>query len=175
MPDRLLLNPISDSPASQMENPNMVRKSSKAGTLFRRSAALLRGGSYLVLFLLPLILWPGLGQPFSTPKWLLLGIWSLLFPILWLLQDVRKFPLLQNTAARTALLIWLCCLSLSSLMAPKVSLFALLAPLAPLPLFLAVNLVSPLSSKLIQALQTRSGYLLQPKSEDLQLLHFLSK
>lgn len=120
---------------------------------------LLLWGSCSVLFLLPLILWPGIAQPFSTPKWLLLGIWSLLFPVLLLLQRVRKFPLLQNPAARITLLIWLCCLSLSALMAPSVSLPALLAALVPLPLFLAVNLVSSLSSKLIHPLLWASALL----------------
>jgi putative inorganic carbon (hco3(-)) transporter len=131
----------------------------RTGVSPNRSAAFLIWGSSLAVFLLPLILWPGIPQPFSTPKWLLLGVWSLFFPILWWLQAVRKFPLLKNSAVQTTGLLWICCLALSSLMAPKVSLGALLAALAPLPLFLAVNLVSPLSSRIVQALLGASALL----------------
>jgi putative inorganic carbon (hco3(-)) transporter len=137
----------------------MVRLSPIKGVPSSLSAALLIWGSSLAVFMLPLILWPGIPQPFSTPKWLLLGFWSLFFLIMWRLQVARKFPLLQNSAAQTVLLIWIACLSLSSLLAPNVSLPALLAALAPLSLFLAVNLVSPVSLKVVHALLWASAVL----------------
>jgi len=79
------------------------------------------------VFLLPLIVWPGLVQPFSTPKrWLLAGAAILLWPLAWRGQGAAAAPL----PLRLVTGAWLASWALSALLAPHVFLDALVLGVA---------------------------------------------
>lgn len=88
------------------------------------------------VFVLPLVCWPGLDRPFSTPKlWLLAG-----------LAVVQTAAQLRSRAATAWFdqlawpwVLWLAALGLSAVVAPSVSFYALLVAVLPLPLFFAVH------------------------------------
>jgi hypothetical protein len=83
-------------------------------------------------FLLPLVCWAGLDRPFSTPKiWLLLGL-DVAVALIYLLP-ARRLSRVSGTPA-WPFLLWLAAVGLSCLIAPRVSLDALLLVLLPLPL-----------------------------------------
>jgi putative inorganic carbon (HCO3(-)) transporter len=82
---------------------------------------------------LPLVCWPGLEHPFSTPKMWLLGCLDMGLAVRYLL--LRQKP----RGGDWPWLIWLGSVGLSALLAPYVSLEALLLLLLPLPLCWAVR------------------------------------
>jgi O-antigen ligase len=84
------------------------------------------------LFLLPLVCWPGLDHPFSTPKTWLLGGLDLTLALHLLLRKSEPHRTPRNSD--WPWLIWLAALTLSALTAAYVSLEALLLIVLPLPL-----------------------------------------
>ena len=93
------------------------------------ATALLSAG----ILLLPLVCWPGLQHPFSTPKIILLACLDLLAAALYLSRKPRP------AGPEWPWLAWLAALSLSALLAPFVSLGALLLAVLPAPLCMAVR------------------------------------
>jgi putative inorganic carbon (hco3(-)) transporter len=85
------------------------------------------------VFFLPLVCWPGLDHPFSTPKMWLLGCLDVGLAVRYLL--LRQKP----RAGDWPWLLWLGCVGLSAALAPYVSLEALLLILLPAPLCWAVR------------------------------------
>ena len=85
------------------------------------------------ILLLPLVCWPGLTHPFSTPKIILLACLSLLAAALLLSSKPRP------AGPEWPWLAWLTALSLSALVAPFVSPGALLLAVLPAPLAMAVR------------------------------------
>jgi putative inorganic carbon (HCO3(-)) transporter len=85
------------------------------------------------VFLLPLVCWPDLEHPFSTPKMWLLGCLDAGLAVRYLLA--RRRP----AAGDWPWLVWLGSLGLTALVAPYVSLEALLLMLLPVPLIWAVR------------------------------------
>jgi putative inorganic carbon (hco3(-)) transporter len=94
---------------------------------------LLLGG----VFLLPLVCWPGLERPFSTPKTWLLGLMCLGVALHLLLRKWK--PPAAEPARDWPWLIWFATLGLSGLAAPYVSLQTLLLTVLPVPLYWAIR------------------------------------
>jgi O-antigen ligase len=96
------------------------------------------------VFLLPLVCWPGLDRPFSTPKvWLLAGL--ALVVLLGAVSDHLEAGCPAATRPRALdaigwpILAWLAALGLSAAVAPFPSLDALLVAVLPVPVFLAIR------------------------------------
>lgn len=83
----------------------------------------------IALVLLPLVCWPNLQQPFSTPKLWLLAAADLVIAMHWLRH--------RNTLRPPGwpLLAWLAALAVSAVAAPYASYEALLLVILPIPLF----------------------------------------
>ena len=92
------------------------------------------------VFLLPLICWPGLAHPFSTPKLVLLAALDLALAVDWLLRKPGHAASHMTDHERRwsvpPWLLWPAALALSASLAPYPSLAALLLAALPLPLFL---------------------------------------
>ncbi len=82
------------------------------------------------IFLLPLVWWPGLERPFSVPKTWLLACLDVGLALPWLLR---------GPAPQWPWFVWLGTLALSAVLAPYVSLEALILILLPLPLCWAMQ------------------------------------
>jgi len=93
------------------------------------------------VFLLPLACWPGLERPFSTPKLSLLAALAAMALTDLALQSRAagsdSGPGLPARAFPWPIALWVGAVGLSAVVAPFVSLRALLMTLLPLPLFLA--------------------------------------
>lgn len=85
------------------------------------------------ILLLPLVCWPGLAHPFSTPKIILLACLDLLVAAHWLGCKPRPAGL------EWPWLAWLAAPALSALLAPFVSLNALLLAVLAAPLCIAIE------------------------------------
>lgn len=91
---------------------------------------------YSLVFLLPLVCWPGPGSAFSTPKIVLLSGFDLALAALWFAGMVRRST---PVSAEWLALAWVAVVSISALAAAGVSFDALLLGLLPVPLFWAIS------------------------------------
>jgi O-antigen ligase len=90
----------------------------------------------VAVFLLPLAYWPGLDHPFSTPKILVLVCLNVILAVAWLSRKrVRTDP----RPAEWIALGWVGAVSLSALVADRLSFEAILLAFLPAPLFWAVG------------------------------------
>ncbi|HZP18290.1 MAG TPA: hypothetical protein VFB00_10015, partial [Terriglobales bacterium] len=89
-----------------------------------------------VVFLLPLVCWPGPGSAFSTPKIVLLSGFDLALAAFWIAGTVRRST---PVSAEWLALAWVAVVSISALAAAGVSFDALLLGLLPVPLFWALS------------------------------------
>ena len=89
------------------------------------------------VFLLPLVCWPGLEHPFSTPKIWLLACLDLGLACSWLLGRENAPP--APHTGDWPLLAWLAAVGLSALLASYAALPALLLAVLPVPLWWAVR------------------------------------
>lgn len=111
----------------------------------------LRSAAVPVAFILPLIVLPGLERPFSTPKFILLGIVVALGASLAAWRGLLGWPALPG-AFQAAMAAWLAALGASAALGPYASLDALLPPLIAVGWFLLVMLVRPRPERLALAL-----------------------
>ncbi len=111
----------------------------------------MRSAAIAVAFILPLIVLPGLERPFSTPKFIFLGIVVALGAVLVAWRGLLGWPALPG-AFQAAIAVWLAALGASATFGAFVSLTALLLPLLALGWFLLVMLVRPRPERLALAL-----------------------
>jgi len=131
----------------------------EAGRFRNRIREFTISGTCLFSFFLPLLLWPSIEHPFSTPKWWLLGGWSV--ALISLLLCLRKQNSSPALATREIVIVaaWVAALSVSALTAPVVSLRSLLCAIMPIPWFLALRIVPDLSERMVKTLLWTSAVL----------------
>ena len=101
------------------------------------------------VFFLPLLFWPGIAHPFSSPKLWLLGALDVAAAVLWW---SRRWKGESPANVPWQWLLWPATLALSALIAPFASLPALLLAALPLPLCWIAQQDSELAPRLRQAL-----------------------